>query len=332
MKSTAEKLPAGRIRKLLGAVLIPLFMVLTAFGAQAAPEIDDSFSTSHLKFHENGTVDSTMDMKMSSKLRYSLGLGGDITCQKLFEMTPEDTSNVNVDNRSQGGNLHCLATSLNQPLSQLNQGGHQTVSLENGEYTVTMRNRSEDPVMFENQSRLILEFPGKVTQSSVGTVEGNKVILEGASLSTGGVIKAKASPGLEGWVMWLLIGLGVVALALFLWLVLRKKNKKSGQHPHQGHGPQGQPYPGQHQASHQQPGRHHGGPQQGWQPNPQQPAQQWRPQPGQQPPHSQQGQQWQPQQGQQPQQWQQPHPQQRPFNPNDPNQQGQGRPEQGNHQ
>ncbi|MFC0582509.1 hypothetical protein [Micrococcoides hystricis] len=276
MNFTAPSTLNNGAKKLLLAMLIPLFLLFTAFGAHAQTMNEVSFTNAKMKFHENGTVDMRMEMKLLGEDFKEFGPMPKIACDQLLGQDPED--GLHIEDRSADGNVHCIATATNQPLDKLNQAS-QDFSLEDGVYTIEIPSMDSPTVPGADPGinmSMEFEFAGQVTEASVGQiVDGNRVIISSADqLNQGGIIKANAAPTMNNFLLWALIGLGVLALVgLILWLVLR--NKKKSKQPHHPAGPNAGPGYGGHQSGPHQQGQPHSGnqygaSQQGWQPNPQQ--------------------------------------------------------------
>lgn len=119
--------------------------------------------------------------------------------------------------------------------------------------------------MFDEAS-VTFTFPGKVVEANGATVDGNKATFDMLSVKDTVVqAKAEANAGIPLWIIWILVGVLVIAAALVLLFVLLRKRSSQQQPALAGAASYGQPgyaaRPGQEGYQPQPPAQR---PQQGW--------------------------------------------------------------------
>lgn len=243
MDTTASHSYRGGVKKALFALLLPLLLFLTAC----------EYNT-HIKFHENETADIDMELMLSADDLGATQAPANLGCDLLSRTNDPEGPDFTIEDRSADGNLHCISTAKAQPLKKATPGSDGSITNEDGVYTLTSEALPTDSAEglqelgITPKINMVFEFPGDVIESSIGKVEGNKVIVtEFNQLQQPLNIKAKSTAGGSNMLLWVLIGVGVLVLALILWLVLRKKGPQDGGQPQQfQQPPQGQPPHGQH--------------------------------------------------------------------------------------
>ncbi|WP_185695804.1 hypothetical protein [Buchananella hordeovulneris] len=186
-------------KQLLAVGLVPVALLA------AACEVSTTYT-----FTPEGTVDTTVVMDLSAvdpQMVELLKTGGSDICAELAKSAKESQGGMQgeVETKSLGtaDAPICEVTVRNVPISTLNKG--TKVELKDGVYTVTSeipedQKASIEPLLkggpgIDFSFRAEMVFPGAVQSSTIGTVEGNKVVITSVEeLAKGGKIVASAEP------------------------------------------------------------------------------------------------------------------------------------------
>ena len=131
----------------------------------------------------------------------------------------KSVKNMKANYKEEGDTATCTAEGTEKVSDSKGQVTHK-----NGEYTVKTPDFGTDSADANISVSQSVTFPGKVTEADGGKVEGNKVSFTDGSTHT---VKGKDG-SIPMWV-WLLVGVGVLALigGLAAFLIIRSKKNKT---------------------------------------------------------------------------------------------------------
>lgn len=220
----------------LFALLVLLIPLLAACGVEGTFKIknDDDISYS-MKI--TITRDQIRDLDPGSADKPASEL-----CREFTSQANDDGPKVEANGKDEGDNVACEIKAQGTLDDFKNEVKH-----EDDEYRVNFNNAGSGDLKLDT-FRLEVQFPGKVTSATNdGKISGNKVVWDDASkVGNGTNFEATGKDkGGMGWIIWVFLGVVVVALAVVLVVVLKKRSGGNGPQGGPGYGPGPQGGPGQ---------------------------------------------------------------------------------------
>ncbi|GAB2540818.1 LppM family (lipo)protein [Brachybacterium huguangmaarense] len=211
-------------RRALAVLILPIALLLAACSFDATYKVKDV-----------DTIDLSMKVGVTSAEASQLGItSAQNLCDQLMSSSSDSGEDVDAEPSDEGDGYSCTVSGT---ITRADFGSDITLTEDNGEYHLVMGGSDFSDLGSSDAAGMSIsmtfEFPGKVTESKAGQIDGNKVVYTSASeLAQGVDIRAKTDgAGAIGWIIGILVILALLAVlvigAIILFVVLRRR-KRSG--------------------------------------------------------------------------------------------------------
>ena len=238
--ATARRIPAPfSVLTALAALALSAPLALVGAPGHAAPLADDSDTQFKITADIVINKDDTYSAKMVIVDNTDIGFMSEDNCSDDMFAGQDLGKNAKATFKDNGDSRTCTIEG-----SQSIKDSKGQVKHEGNEYIVKTGSESTSAAMSEVDVTQTITFPGKVTEADGGKVEGNKVTFTDSMNH-----KVKGKDGsIPIWV-WILVGVGILAVAggaAAFFITRSKKNKGQPSYgaPVQGYDPN-QAFPAQ---------------------------------------------------------------------------------------
>lgn len=211
-------------RRALAVLILPIALLLAACSFDATYKVKDV-----------DTIDLSMKVGVTTSEASQLGItSAQNLCDQLMSSSSDSGEDVDAEPSDEGDGYSCTVSGT---ITRADFGSDITLTEDNGEYHLVMGGSDFSDLGSSDAAGMSIsmtfEFPGKVTESKAGQIDGNKVVYTSASeLAQGVDIRAKTGgAGAIGWIIGILVILALLAVlvigAIILFVVLRRR-KRSG--------------------------------------------------------------------------------------------------------